>query len=240
MNFKKLSLVIALITFNGLCFADNNFPLANNGNQSQNNNVGSQPVFPQPVSNSNNQVSQQQAVPQIGNSQNNDPVNSGNIVVNNNSQGGSKLLSSNDNSQDDLNAVKKRIEAQKQMNSGKSSNMMTPTITSPTAAVIPEKPVSATMIGYLILDGGQKLATIQYADNSTLEVQLGSLVAGYKVTKITTDTITLNKYDKTVSGKNLIYVRKSNPILSGAAANPSVIYSNSQQLDMDKVSKNGN
>lgn len=231
MNLKKINLVIALITFNGLCFADNNFPLDNNGTQNN--------VVSQPVSNSNNQINQQ-AVPQIGNNQNNDPVNSGNVVVNNNNQGSSKLLSSNDNSQEDLNSMKKKIELQKQMNSnsGKSSNMITPSLTSLSSAVIPEKPVSATMIGYLILDGGQKLATIQYADNSTLEVQLGSLVSGYKVTKITTDTIKLNKYDKTVSGKQVIYVRKSNPILSGSAVNTNVIYSNSQQLDMDKVSKN--
>ena len=236
MKKKTIILIVSMIT-STMVFADgSSFPLGNPNSNSGGNNIANNaniPIVPQPV------VIQPNFVPQIGNnnsSSQQDPINSGNIVVNNgnNTQSGSKMLSSNDNAAVDLNTFKKQEELRKQL-SKNSGNMQQAPLSQATAAIIPEKPISASMIGYLILSGGQKIATIQYGDNSTLEVQLGSLVAGYKVVKITTDAITLTKYDKTVSGKSTIIVRKSNPVTTQSG----VSYSTSQQFDMDKTSKIG-
>lgn len=230
---KKIKLICIIIGLSsGYVFADNNFPLGGQVSQ-QNQNNSQQVVIPQPVMNNQNSNG---AVPQIGTISSTasqpDPVNSGNIVVQNSGGFSSKMLNNNDNATVDLNTYKKQEEAKKL--AAQNGYMQPAPLSSGTEATIPAKPITASMIGYLILDGGQKLATIQYGDGSTLEVQVGSLVAGYKVIKITQDVVSLTKYDKTVTGQNTIYVRKGNPVMSNSGT---MSYSNSQQFDMDKINK---
>lgn len=201
---NKKKLIIACLSFcSSLCFADP-FPLSDNTANALNQNIPNPNLMQQtpPITN---------AVPQI---QNNNPVNTGNIVLNNNANNGN-MISTSDKLTADLNNYKKQqllIKEQNSLNSNISSPQNINGV--PSIQQEPEKPISATMISYILINGKTKFATIQYLDGSTLDVQLGSLVAGYKVEKITPDLISLKKYDKSVNGKSNIVVRKSNPIIT--------------------------
>lgn len=203
MKNKKKLIIVCLSFCSSLCFADP-FPLNDNTANALNQNIPNPNLMQQtpPITN---------AVPQI---QNNNPVNTGNIVLNNNANNGN-MISTSDKLTADLNNYKKQqllIKEQNSLNSNISSQQNVNGV--PSIQQEPEKPISATMISYILINGKTKFATIQYLDGSTLDVQLGSLVAGYKVEKITPDLISLKKYDKSVNGKSNIVVRKSNPIIT--------------------------
>lgn len=257
MKLKKIYLICSIAITSTMVFADGTFPPSDNSSQNL--------TLPQVVS-PNGQISNIQAnstttlngandmkivapttpiggvVPQMNqNTSVQDPVNSGKVVVNQN--GSSQVpstFSQSDQITNDLNTIKK----QKAMNDLKASmkqgsNSYTPPMSSTTSvAEEPLKPISATMIGYIISNNKVKIATIQYADNSTIDVQIGSLVSGYKVSQITTDKITLNKYDKSVSGKNVVVLRKSNPsVMMPGNQGGGAVYNVGQSLDMEKITK---
>lgn len=166
-----------------------------------------------------------------------DPVNSGKVLVNNQNSGTSKMVSNSDNLTNDLNNLKKQ-QAIQNLQSDMSKKGQVPVLTTgvdgSTVPVVVEKPISAAMIGYIVLGNGVSIATIQFADNSTIEVQNGSFVSGYKVVKINPDYIKLSKYDKSVTGDKNITLRKSNPITNNSQqANGGASFGSYQTMNMD-------
>lgn len=220
----KITLVMSLCSIYNV-YADN-FPLQPSVAQgSQVNNVVSAPPL------SNNAINSG-AVPQLNSPSNQSPVDSGKILVSN-SGSGSNMISSSDQLTSDLNNAKKQqalMDLNKKMGyttSKPSSDSSLPIIEAPL------KPISASMIGYFIVSGGQKNATIQYADLSSQDIQVGSLISGYKVTSISPDSVSLVKYDKKVTGDKNIKIRKSNPVITSNVGNQAPLYNSGQALDMD-------
>lgn len=218
---------------------------ANSVNQINQNGVPDSPMIAPTTANSHVQMQDaSQAVPQIANNQNLDPVNSGKVLVNQNQPDASKMVMTSDVLTQDLNNVKKQQELQRQKeqaakmsnnNYSNGSGSYVPSISQGNNQPSEEvKPITANMIGYLIIKGKTSQATIQFADGSTLDVRKGDLVAGYKVSTITPDKINLYKYDKAVEGPKTIVVRKSNPTFGQQGA---VSFGDSQSFSMDKPAK---
>ncbi len=86
----------------------------------------------------------------------------------------SSVLNSADKDVNELNALKRKTEIQKAtMELRKASN--------PTGIVTDSQ---TTAIGIIITQNSDKLATLQFIDGSTLDVEIGSKVGNYKVSDI--------------------------------------------------------
>lgn len=246
MKFKKIMLLANCIFFGNLAFADG-FPLASGSPTST-----EQPMVLQPqnsiiVSNNVNN-----SVPPLTN---NSSMNNGTNIMNNSQQnivnGGKNIAtgtmqdsfatgSASDQLTQDINNLKKQKQIQELQSKLKSSNgvqyqntSQIPSIANPNdTPVVVKKPITATMIDYVIAKNGKAFATIQFMDKSTVEVEKNSLVNGYKVSSIKVDHITLNKVDKSLSGDSVVKLYKSFPVVLSTTSN--FTYGNvAQSVTMD-------
>lgn len=241
MKIKKIILMVSVILGGQLAYADG-FPLTN-GSQNLNEQpiVLQQPQIAMPnqqINQTNNDVNTNSVPPLTTTSSN--IVTSGKTIVNGNLQDGFASASASDQLTQDINNLKKQqklaeLQAKSKTATGvqliNNQNVKSPDM----PPIVVKKPITATMIDYVINKKGKTFATIQFMDKSTVEVEKNSIVNGYKVIAIKTDHITLNKIDKTLTGDNTVNLYKSFPVIMSTSNN--VTYGNvPQSISMEDSS----
>lgn len=132
-------------------------------------------------------------------------TNHSNVVMNN--------LDGVDNQTNDINIIKRKIELEKlKLDLKKSQNSIT-------GSGISGNSIASTMpqtvaTGIIINARGKKIATLNFADGSDLDVEVGNKVNDYYVTDITVNGVILTKFSKSGKRVKSILIKLSYPKMS--------------------------
>jgi hypothetical protein len=117
-----------------------------------------------------------------------------------------------DNQSNDINVIKRKVELERLKADLKKSQNSTLGV-SASNGFMPQ-----TVATGIIIDArGKKIATLNFADGSDLDVEIGNRVDDYYVTDITVNGVVLTKYKLTSSGKSNMNYANSNYINSKGA-----------------------